>query len=94
MRLRATGLDYTVRDADGTVVGGNRSRERAYTEYWTLIRGTQRKGAPRADLNCPNCGAPVEVNMAGHCKYCKVKVTTGDFDWVLSKIQQDESYEG
>ena len=94
VRLRATGLDYTVRDADGTVVGGNRSRERAYTEYWTLIRGTQRKGAPRADLNCPNCGAPVEVNMAGHCKYCKVKVTTGDFDWVLSKIQQDESYEG
>ena len=68
--------------------------ERAYTEYWTLIRGTHRRGPTRTDLACSNCGAPLDVNMAGHCKYCSQKVTTGDFDWVLSRIEQDEVYAG
>lgn len=93
IRVFATGHDYTVDDA-GKVVSGSKSRVRAYSEYWTLIRGTNRKGPTRTDLACPNCGAPLDVNMAGDCKYCKVKITTGDFDWVLSKIEQDESYVG
>jgi predicted lipid-binding transport protein (Tim44 family) len=93
VRLHATSADYTISD-DGRVVSGNKSRQRAYTEYWTLIRGTNRKGPTRTDLACSNCGAPLEVNMVGTCKYCNVKVTTGDFDWVLSRIEQDESYTG
>lgn len=92
-RLFATGLDYTV-DDDGRVVSGSRTKERAYTEYWTLIRGTNRKGPPRSDLVCPNCGAPLAVSMAGHCGYCQAKITSGDFDWVLSRIEQDEVYAG
>jgi hypothetical protein len=93
IRLFATGLDYTVTD-DGRVVSGNRTRPRAYSEYWTFIRGTNRKGPTRTDLACANCGGPLDVNMSGHCKFCRVKVTTGDFDWVLSRIEQDESYTG
>lgn len=92
-RLYATGLDYTLDDA-GRVVSGSRSKERAYTEYWTMIRGTNRKGPPRTDLACPSCGAPLAVNMAGQCGYCHAKLTSGDFDWVLSRIEQDDSYAG
>jgi hypothetical protein len=95
VRLFATSLDFTIRDDDGKVVGGSRSRERRYTEYWTFIRGSQRKGPPRADLACPNCGAPLDnIEMAGTCRYCHARVTTGDFDWVLSRIEQDDVYEG
>lgn len=93
VRLSATSLDYTI-DDHGKVVSGSRSRQRAYTEYWTLIRGTNRKGPTKTDLGCSNCGAPLDVNMVGTCKFCNVKVTTGDFDWVLSRIEQDESYTG
>jgi hypothetical protein len=32
--------------------------------------------------------------MAGVCGYCDAKITTGAFDWVLSRIEQDESYVG
>jgi hypothetical protein len=32
--------------------------------------------------------------MQGTCGYCKALVTSGDFDWVLSKIEQDEAYHG
>jgi DNA-directed RNA polymerase subunit RPC12/RpoP len=93
-RIWASGRDYTVVSATGEVVGGNPHADRDYSEYWTLIRGAGTRGAPRADKSCPNCGAPLEVNMAGRCNHCDAKITSGDFDGVLSKIEQDESYSG
>jgi predicted lipid-binding transport protein (Tim44 family) len=93
-RIWGTGHDSTIRVSDGAVVGGNPRANRDYSEYWTLIRGAAVRGAPRTDKSCPNCGAPLEVNMAGRCEHCDAKVTSGDFDWVLSKIEQDESYSG
>jgi len=51
-------------------------------------------GPSRVDAGCPSCGAPLQIEMAGNCVYCRAKVTSGDFDWVLSKIEQDDSYQG
>jgi hypothetical protein len=45
-------------------------------------------------MNCPNCGAALKINRAGVCEYCQGKVTSGEFDWVLSRIEQDEAYRG
>jgi len=75
------------------VISGNRRRPRSYSEYWTLIRGSGTRGAPRKDNNCPHCGAPLRIGMAGQCEYCRVKITSGEFDWVLSRIEQDEAFE-
>ena len=66
----------------------------AYSEYWTLIRSAARRGEPRADDRCGGCGAPLTVTMAGACGHCGAHVTAGEFDWVLSKIEQDDSYQG
>jgi DNA-directed RNA polymerase subunit RPC12/RpoP len=93
-RIWGAGRDYTVRQATGDVVTGNPKADRFYSEYWTLIRGAAVKGAPRTEKSCPNCGAPLDVNMAGECEHCGAKITSGDFDWVLSKIEQDDSYAG
>lgn len=93
LRLFASSVDYTISD-DGKLLSGHRSRQRQYSEYWTWIRGSSRKGPSRGDLSCPNCGAPLRIGMAGTCEYCRVKVTSGEFDWVLSRIEQDDSYTG
>ena len=93
VRLFATGKDYTV-DANDRVVGGSKHADRDYSEYWTLIRGAAVRGAPKAERACPNCGAELRVAMSGQCAYCHVRVTAGGFDWVLSKIEQDDSYAG
>jgi hypothetical protein len=94
LRIGAQGYDYTV-DAGGRVVGGSKTHVRRWSEYWTFIRNRGAKpAAARADLNCPNCGAPLKVNAAGICEFCGGKITSGEFDWVLSRIEQDESYEG
>jgi len=96
VRIHATGLDYTVTD-DGKVVSGSETRERAYTEYWTLIRSASvktKEGGAGSGKECPNCGAPLAINMAGSCDHCHAKVTSGDFEWVLSRIEQDAAYTG
>lgn len=94
LRIWAQGLDYTV-DSNGKVVAGSRQNQRRWSEYWTFIRSRNAKPGPaRADLNCPNCGSPLKVNATGICEFCGGKITSGEFDWVLSKIEQDESYSG
>lgn len=93
VRVFATCLDFTI-DEGGSVVGGDRTKTREYSEYWTLIRSAAKTGAARSDGACPSCGGPLDtIEMAGHCGHCRAKVTSGEFDWVLSRIEQDEVYE-
>ena len=94
LRVWGRGKDFTVRLDTGEVVGGSRTEDRRYTEYWTLVRGAKVRGAPRADRRCPACGAGLKVGMEGNCAFCGALVASGDFDWVLSRIEQDDSYAG
>jgi uncharacterized Zn finger protein (UPF0148 family) len=94
LRIWAQGLDYTI-DENGRILSGSNRNLRQWSEYWTFIRNKQAKsGEAHTDLNCPNCGSPLRVNASGICEFCGGKITSGEFDWVLSKIEQDESYSG
>lgn len=93
VRLFARGLDYVVEEPGGRVVSGSASSEKTYSEYWTLMRGHETKGASSASKSCPKCGAPLTVTMAGECSHCRAHLTSGEFDWVLSRIEQPEAYE-
>jgi hypothetical protein len=92
VRIFADGLDYTVRG--DKVVGGSRDSRRAYSEYWTFVRSSARRGPITGDPRCPNCGAPLQISDAGACAHCQAELENGSFDWVLSKIEQDEVYRG
>lgn len=94
VRIRATGIDYTADLDGGKVRGGSRTTQRAYSEYWTLIRSATHRGAPKGDAECPRCGAPMQLAPSGACAHCDAHLTRGEFDWVLSRIEQDESYRG
>jgi uncharacterized Zn finger protein (UPF0148 family) len=94
MRIWATGLDYVIDEKSGRVVRGSKRKPRPYSEYWTLIRSSQRKGPTVTSRTCGNCGAPLDVTMAGACTHCGAHVTGGEFDRILSKIEQDDSYRG
>lgn len=94
VRVYGVGLDYTYTEVGTKLVGGSRDVDRAYTEYWTFIRSAKRRGATVAAPNCPNCGAPLAISDAGACTHCNAHVENGEFDWVLSKIEQDDVYRG
>lgn len=94
-RIFASMKESTV-DAQGKVIAGNPQKDRFFTEYWTLVRRSDRAhGSAREPHQCPSCGAPLDkINQHGICGYCGSKVVSGDFDWVLAIIEQDEEYVG
>ncbi len=92
-RMHASMRDSTVNVKTGKLVGGNPKANRDFTEYWTFLRRPGAKGADD-DAKCPSCGAPLKVTQAGICEYCQASITRGQFDWVLSRIEQDEDYQG
>ncbi len=92
VRIFARGRDHTV-DESGRVVAGSKDSVRAWSEYWTFIRHRAAKAGAQT-ISCPNCGAPVAVGATGVCPFCGGKLTSGEFDWVLSRIEQDDAYRG
>jgi predicted lipid-binding transport protein (Tim44 family) len=90
VRIFANGRDHTIDDS-GKVVAGSKETVRRWSEYWTFIRT---KAAGDAPVRCPNCGSEVRVGATGVCEFCGGKISAGHFDWILSRIEQDESYEG
>jgi hypothetical protein len=36
----------------------------------------------------------VAVTQTGECRYCKAAITSGKFDWVLSRIEQEDEPQG
>jgi predicted lipid-binding transport protein (Tim44 family) len=95
VRVAATCADYEVDEKSGKVIFGSRTPSQ-FVEYWTFQRSvaTQTTGRSILDKVCPNCGAPLEINQVGECKYCNAAVTSGRFDWVLSRIEQEDEYAG
>ncbi len=91
VRMRAHGRDYTIDDSN-RLVGGSQTDMRYWSEYWTFIR--TRGADPSRRIACPNCGAMVQIGVTGICEYCGGRLTSGTFDWVLSRIEQDEAYAG
>jgi len=94
VRIYGTSKDW-VEDASGRVVGGNPKADRQYSEYWTFLRAIGSGDAVHDAHQCPSCGAPLDrISQAGICGYCDSKITSGQFDWVLSRIDQPQVYKG
>jgi predicted lipid-binding transport protein (Tim44 family) len=96
VRITAASADFEI-DKNNNIVFGDRS-VRPFMEDWTFQRsvGVATTNKPGTLENtCPSCGAPVALTQIGECRYCKAAVTSGKFDWVVSRIdQEDEASSG
>lgn len=94
VRIFASMIDYT-QNQSGKIIMGSKNKKVQFSEYWTFIKGIgeNHKAAKLRNIsNCPSCGAELKVGMSGKCEYCGSKITLGQFDWVLSQIEQDEEF--
>ena len=89
-QISARIVDYTLNDETGALVSGSRTAEKFMTYRWDLSRksGVKTGEAPEMQtINCPNCGAPVQINATAKCPYCGSVITVKQEDWALNGIQ-------
>jgi predicted lipid-binding transport protein (Tim44 family) len=97
VRFFASCADYDVElgGKKPKVVRGDRSVSE-WAEDWIFQRNATAVTNPNGGTmakKCPNCGAPLELDLAGVCRYCRAPVMSGEFDWVLTRIEQLPNYE-
>lgn len=86
-------VDYTVNDADGTVVSGSETAEKFMTYEWELTRttGSVTAGGDGEEgtktVVCPNCGAPVDINASARCEYCDTVLSQETHTWAICAIK-------
>ncbi len=95
VRFSARALDYRVDANSGQRIPG--SEEAAnFVEFWSFLRtrGSQTKlnQAGLIEGQCPNCGASIAMNQGAKCEHCQALLRSGDFDWVLAEITQEEEW--
>jgi predicted lipid-binding transport protein (Tim44 family) len=90
-RILATCADYDVQASSGKVVRGDKHTMTPFQEDWVFQRSssaTTPSGGGTMQEHCPNCGAPLDLDLAGVCHYCRAPVMSGQYDWVLIRIDQ------
>lgn len=83
-------VDYTLDDNTGTLLSGDRTREKFMTYEWDLVRSKGMTTSATAGVKkifCPNCGAPLDVNSSARCEYCGSVIHADNYDWQLAAIR-------
>lgn len=85
VNMRAKYLDYTINKDTKEFVSGNKNCriETNKTLVFTKIRNFKTLGIVR---QCPYCGASMDLNNTGECKFCKKTFDMKEYDWILEEI--------
>lgn len=81
---------YTTDDETGEIVRGNPNLEKFMIYEWDVCRTSGKMTNPNEEtkvINCPNCGAPVNINSTARCPYCNSIITVNEHDWLLCSIK-------
>lgn len=101
MYLSARFVDYEQEEESGKIIRGNKTDRWEMRYAMKFMRSTNVKTKVENDVlkshNCPNCGAPLQMESSGICEYCGSVVTTGQYSWVIcdhTSIRNDTVDEG
>jgi hypothetical protein len=91
VRLRCQGSCWERHGGTGLTLRGGPD-DATWSEDLTFGRlaGTRTPGGGGLpDGRCPSCGAGLDLDPAGACRYCHGIVTAGRHDWVLTSWRRD-----
>ena len=99
--LSARFFDYEIDEKTGNILRGDTTTRWDMRYLMKFMRSTSVKTKDESNVlkthNCPNCGAPLEMQSSGHCEYCGSEVTSGLYSWVLcehNSVRNDTIDEG
>lgn len=92
LAVTAQAVDKLVTLDGKRTLQGSSTPER-FTEIWTFLRRPGAKTLERPGLLegfCPNCGTQLKLSTSTTCESCGALINSGEYDWVLSEITQQE----
>lgn len=96
VRITASAISYNEDLTTGRRVDRRSSTSPIrFTEIWSFSRRPGVPTHPTASVmegRCPNCGGTVEIVDRAQCPHCDSVVNSGQYDWVLAEITQDEEW--
>ncbi|MCR9197255.1 MAG: TIM44-like domain-containing protein [Planctomycetaceae bacterium] len=96
VRITGSAISYDEDLTSGRRVGGaSASAPIEFTEIWSFSRRPGVATNPEVSLlqgRCPNCGGPVDIVDKAQCPHCQAAINSGQYDWVLAEITQDEEW--
>jgi predicted lipid-binding transport protein (Tim44 family) len=86
LRIEAAALQYLAPADEGGYAGGAPG---VFTEYWTFSRAADTTTPAARPLECPTCGAPIDIDTGRICRYCKTLLPAphAQTGWVVAAIQ-------
>lgn len=85
VKVHSKALEYYIDRTSKKYISGDKN---VRTERDTIMVYTKMKDAKsfKPARKCPTCGAIVDVNADGQCKYCHTIFNLEKYDWVITKM--------
>ncbi|QDT33193.1 TIM44-like domain-containing protein [Thalassoglobus polymorphus] len=93
VQVKASAVDYNANLKTGKRIGEKSTS--TFTEYWSFHRrpGAESiQGDGAIEGNCPRCGSLLKIVDKAECQSCGAQVNSGEFDWVLAEITQEQEW--
>lgn len=90
VRVECAGWREERHDPTGITLRGGPQAD-TWMEFLTFARSAGAVTPPGGGLpagRCPSCGAGLDLDPGGACRYCRGVVTAGRYDWVLVAWQR------
>lgn len=86
VKLTSRYMDYIIDKNTKKLISGNNTSRVQKDNFLTFTkkRNFKEQGSVR---KCPSCGANMDVNNTGKCKYCGTIYNNVDYDWILTNIE-------
>ena len=93
LRIQAVAVQYLGPAADRGFAPGAPGM---FTEYWTFTRPSDATTSAAPRYECPNCGAPIDVDTGRICHFCKTLLPPphAQTDWVVAAIRPAQENPG
>lgn len=80
-------LKYFIKLDNGDYVSGDKNN-RVIEKYKLVFKKRKNTKTQKSIRYCTNCGASIDINDSGKCKYCNTFYDTARYDYVLEEIEE------
>ena len=80
-------LKYFIKLDSGDYVSGDKNN-RIIEKYRLIFRKNKNSKVQKSVRYCTNCGASIDINNSGKCKYCNTYYDAYKYDYILDEIDE------